>query len=315
MPNKTKPLEERKFNIYGIEKDSVVCIGPHRLLCGSSRRTSSYVALLGESKVDLVVTSPPYADGITRKYDKGSGFIPIRDDDYKDWCMGFIRPMKKFLNEDGNFILNIGMPVKNGCRPLHVYEIILEMVKHHGWQFADHIAWTKSGIPGKYVGRLKNQWESIYHMRFNKDAKFFGKRLGVLSHNAIRSGGTGRVATWQGNTGSSPSDIKNETAFAQRGNVLSFGNSNESCGHNATFPGKLPRFFIKLMTEKGDKVLDPFCGSGTTMIEAAQCGRIGYGIEISANFCGYIAFRMSEVTGEKVIVKKGLVNVNSGKNS
>jgi len=54
--------------------------------------------------------------------------------------------------------------------------------------------------------------------------------------------------------------------------------------HSATFPVDLPAWFIKLFTQSGDVVLDPFVGSGTTALAAAQLGRFYVGVDISAEY-------------------------------
>ncbi len=63
------------------------------------------------------------------------------------------------------------------------------------------------------------------------------------------------------------------------------GESKKRIGHPAPFPRELPKRCIKLFSYVGDTVLDPFLGSGTTLIEAIANGRKGVGIEIDKNYC------------------------------
>lgn len=74
--------------------------------------------------------------------------------------------------------------------------------------------------------------------------------------------------------------------LAYPGNRLpSFANSHTATGHPAAYPIGLPAFFINLFTDPGDTVVDPFLGSGSTILAADQTGRTGYGIEISPEYC------------------------------
>ncbi len=65
-------------------------------------------------------------------------------------------------------------------------------------------------------------------------------------------------------------------------------------GHPAAFPAELPRRLIKLFSFKGDTVLDPFNGSGTTTAVARSLGRYGIGVDIESSYCEFAAKRLCE---------------------
>ena len=84
--------------------------------------------------------------------------------------------------------------------------------------------------------------------------------------------------------------------MAYPGNRLpTFLGSHKACSHEAAFPVGLPSFFIMAYSDPGDRWLDPFLGSGTTMVAAQQLNRRCYGIEISPAYCGVILERMADM--------------------
>ncbi|GAF79444.1 unnamed protein product, partial [marine sediment metagenome] len=93
--------------------------------------------------------------------------------------------------------------------------------------------------------------------------------------------------------------IPPDVDFAYPSNVISPGKNREALGHGAAFPVALPSFFIKAYSDEGDAILDPFMGSGSTLIAAEQLDRKCYGIEISPAYCDIIIRRWEEFTGKK----------------
>ena len=76
-----------------------------------------------------------------------------------------------------------------------------------------------------------------------------------------------------------------EREMAYPTNVLHLATQCRYKGHPATFPKALPEWFIRLFTDKGDTVLDPFAGSGTTLIAALELGRKAIGIDTKPEYC------------------------------
>lgn len=72
--------------------------------------------------------------------------------------------------------------------------------------------------------------------------------------------------------------------------------------HPATFPVGLPSEYIKAMTKKGDGIIEPFCGSGTTLIACEHLDRICYGMELDPKYCDVIVKRWESFTGEKAVL-------------
>lgn len=82
-------------------------------------------------------------------------------------------------------------------------------------------------------------------------------------------------------------------------NVLHFATECQNKNHPAAFPENLPEWFIKLFTQEGDVVLDPFAGSGTTLVVAQRMKRNAIGIEIMPE---YYEMMKKEIETEKTFL-------------
>jgi site-specific DNA-methyltransferase (adenine-specific)/site-specific DNA-methyltransferase (cytosine-N4-specific) len=233
------------------------------------------------NSVDLIVTSPPYADQRQRTY----GGIHV--DEYVEWFLPISKELLRILKPTGTFILNIKEKVVDGERSTYVMELILEMRKQ-GWIWTEEFIWHKKNcFPGKWSNRFRDAWERL--LQFNKAKKFnmfqdavkvpiggWAKdRLKNLSEtdkirdNAKNGSGFGKnVSNWLGKESVYPT------------NVVHLATECNNKNHSAAFPRELPEWFIKLFTQENDTVLDPFMGSGTTIEVANRMKRNAIGIEI-----------------------------------
>lgn len=241
----------------------------------------SVLPLLPSDSVDLIVTSPPYADA--RKGTYGG----VQADEYVNWFIPRALEMYRVLKPTGTFILNIKERVVAGERHTYVMELIIEMRKH-GWLWTEEFMWHKKNCyPGKWPNRFRDSWERC--IQFNKDKKFnmyqeavmvpmgdwSKSRLKNLSNtdkqrdnSRVESGFGKNVSNWVGR----------EMAYPT--NVLHMGTECGNKGHSAAFPIALPEWFIRLFTEQGSIVLDPFMGSGTTAVAAKRLNRNYIGVEL-----------------------------------
>ena len=233
--------------------------------------------------VDLIVTSPPYADA--RKHTYGG----VSADEYAAWFCERAEHMHRVLKPTGSFVLNIKEKAVDGERHTYVLELILALKKEIGFRWVEEYIWHKTtAAPGKWKYRFRDAWERLLHFsktsefKMNQDAvkvpvgEWTKKRLANMSENdrsrqesATRSNIGRRISAWEGRDLVYPTNVLHQSPIAH------------NTGHSAAFPEWLPEFFIKLFTDPNDVVLDPFLGSGTTYRVAKRSDRIPVGIELN----------------------------------
>ena len=236
--------------------------------------------------VDLIFTSPPYADNRRKTYNG----TPIKD--YVEWFLPISNELFRVLKPDGSFVLNIKERALNGERQTYVLKLILAMREEGKWLWTEEYIWhKKNSYPGKWPNRFRDAWERCLHFTKNKKFKMFQeavmvptgkwaeKRLSKLSEgdharheSRVSSGLSRNVSNW----------IGREKAYPT--NVLHMPTECSNRNHSAAFPVDLPLWFIRLFTQEGNVVLDPFMGSGTTAIASLQANRHFLGIELKEEY-------------------------------
>jgi site-specific DNA-methyltransferase (adenine-specific) len=234
---------------------------------------------------DLIITSPPYADRRSHTYGG------IKPDRYVSWFLPRAAEFQRVLKRTGSFVLNIKEKVEDGERHTYVLELILAL-RQNGWLWTEEYIWHKKNChPGKWPNRFRDAWERCLHFtrerRFKMNQEAVMVPMGDWKDTRLRSLGANDIVRFDSQVGSGfGKNIANWKGrnMAFPSNVLHIATECGNKSHSAAFPKALPVWFIKLFTDPGDWVLDPFTGSGTACVAAQELGRHCVGIDIKSEF-------------------------------
>ena len=228
---------------------------------------------LEDQSVNLVVTSPPYAEQRKNQY----GGISERD--YPQWTVDWCNQFKNKLTDDGSICINIRPHIKNGQISDYVLKTRLAL-RESGWIECEELIWIKPDSPPLgSINRPRRAWESILWFSKSSKPKCYPKANGTESNrlgfeaSKFEQGGKSHIHAGQN---------KAITGIARSKDYIEVGTSKIEKGfnHPAMYPPEVQEYCIKLLTEPGDLVIDPFAGSGTTLRAAQKLDRRAIGFEI-----------------------------------
>lgn len=215
------------------------------------------------NSIDLIVTSPPY--NVDIKYQTYDDTIPYEK--YLEFSERWLEKAFNLLKNDGRFCLNIPLDKNKGGQQ-SVYADIITIAKRVGYKYHATIVWNEQNIS------RRTAWGSW----LSASAPYVIAPVEMIAVLYKRY--------WRKTTGSGKSDITREEFITYTNAVWNFmGESKSKVGHPAPFPVELPKRCIKLFSFVGDTVLDPFLGSGSTLIACLQTQRKGIGVEIDPKYC------------------------------
>lgn len=284
---------------------------------------------LQTDSINLIITSPPYALHFKKEYGN------VDKDHYVDWFVEFAREMHRVLREDGSFVLNIGGSYNKGTptRSLYHYKLLIKLVEEVGFHLAQECFWynpAKMPMPAEWVTvrklRVKDSveyvwwlsktpWPKASNQKVLKEA--FSADMHRLNRKglkkATRPGGYKINPSWSEMKakGSIPSNFLQAELFPNEfetpENVLIMGNNAANDAytlgckreglkvHPARFPRALPDFFIRMLSDENDIVLDPFAGSNTTGAVAEALNRQWIAMESVEEYVRGSKFRFAGI--------------------
>jgi site-specific DNA-methyltransferase (adenine-specific) len=232
----------------------------NQVLCGDCL---DLIPALPDRSVAAVVTSPPYADQRDEYYQG------VAESDYPEWFNGVMTALRPKMTDAGSVLVVLRSHITDGQVSDYVMRTRLK-VREAGWIEAEELVWYKSdGPPLGSVFRPRRTWEQI--LWFSPTRQPFVDLLagGRPSDHVGFSNGENRYKLYH-DIGTSYS-----SGQARRTDVFVAGVSENAAGvdHPAVYPLSLASALIEMVTRPGDVVLDPFCGSGTTLLAARDLNR------------------------------------------
>ncbi len=270
------------------------------------------LANLPDGSVNLILTSPPFA--LQRQKEYGN----FDQSEYGDWLLEFGRLVYRKLREDGSFVLDLGGAYQKGVpvRSLYQFRVLLRFCDELGFYLAQEFFWhnpSKLPSPIEWVNKRKirvkdtvntvwwfsrSEWPkadvskvlSEYSPRMKKllqdPAAFYTPKLRPSGHDI-------GIAFATDNGGAIPSNLLQIPNSESNGAYLGVCKELGIKGHPARFPAKLPEFFIRLLTEPNDMVVDIFAGSNTTGMVAEAEGRKWLAFELNREYVAASIFRFA----------------------
>lgn len=220
-----------------------------------------------DNHIDLIVTSPPY--NINKSY--GEANDNLEYDEYLRFTYKWLSKCYDWAKPDGRLCMNIPLDTGKGGQK-SIGADIISVAKNVGWSYRTTIIWnegniSKRGARGSFMSASSPNVITPVEL------------IVVMYKKQWKKSRKGK------------SDITKKEFIEWTNGIWTFsGESKKKIGHPAPFPVELPKRCIKLFSYMGDIVLDPFMGSGTTLVASKQLKRKSLGIEVSGEYCE-LAFR------------------------
>ena len=239
--------------------------------------------------VDLVMTSPPF--GLTRKKEYGN----VREEEYLDWFREFASEFHRTLKDSGSLVIDIGGAWKPGSpvRSLYHFKLLIMLCDEFGFHLAQDFYWwnpSKLPTPAEWVNirriRVKDaidpvwwlsktEWPRASNYRVLQPYSPSMKYLLANGYEArLRPSGHDISSKFSTNNGAAiPPNLIAIPNTESNSGYMRYCQKNNIKAHPARFPASLPEFFIRMLTDPGDIVIDPFAGSCVTGEVAERLGR------------------------------------------
>jgi site-specific DNA-methyltransferase (adenine-specific) len=235
------------------------------VICSDSRDLS----MIPDESVHLMVTSPPYNVG--KDYDEDLGL-----EEYRGLLRDVFEEVHRKLVVGGRACVNVANLGRRPYIPLHSY--IIEEMAEIGFLMRGEIIWSKAASAGSSTA-----WGS-WLSASNPTLRDIHEYILVFSRGSMKREKRGREST-----------IARDEFLEYTKSIWSFPTASaKRVGHPAPFPVELPYRLIQLYTFRGDVVLDPFCGSGTTCVAALRTNRHYIGVDNSEEYMELARKRIGE---------------------
>lgn len=290
---------------------------------------------LEDNSIDLVMTSPPFA--LQRKKEYGNE----SQEEYVKWFSDFGKIVMKKLKPEGSFVVDLGGAYRKGVpvRSLYNYRVLIHFCDDLGFKLAEEFFWfnpsklpspiewvnkrkirvkdavntvwwfSKSDFPKADVKNVLTEYSDRMKKLIKDSEKYYTPKERPSGHDISKNFG-------KDNGGAIPPNLLQISNSESNSKYLKACKQLKIKGHPARFPGGLPEFFIKFLTDENDLVVDIFSGSNTTGEVAEKLGRRWYGFDLSEEYVAASIFRFTSsndmnkeyydrvISGEHVHIEK-----------
>ena len=277
-------------------------LGKHRLLCGSSTEQKDVDKLLDGQHSKLLFTSPPYSD--MREYN-GNKDLSVEN------ISTFIDRYKSYVDVQA---VNLGIQRKKQ-EIVQYWNEYIDVAKQCGLKLLAWNVWDKMmcGSVGQQSAMvpIRHEWIFVFGEKPAKVNLTWAKKESSIYANGgrrkVRQADGSMKESTKGVTNKAYKKMESVVDIPEQTSLESVTKQVSECGkirseHPATFPVFLPCEYIVAFTDKEDIVIEPFCGSGTTLIACEQLDRVCYGMELDPKYCDVIIKRWEKFTGEKAVL-------------
>ena len=260
-------------------------LGEHRVMCGDSTSKEAVEILMDGDNAELLFTSPPYSD--MREYNGGKN-LDINN------LVSFIPQFAKYAKYQ---CINLGIK-RHEHNIISYWDDYISAAKDVGYDFLSWNVWAKTnagsvGNQSAFIP-ISHEWIFVFGYGFKNINRTEERKTKIKKDRTSR-----KVRQADGSMKSSSVGIQEELKEMESVYYSAPELGNIRKDHPATFPIELPSKYIKAITDKYEIIVDPFLGSGSTLIAAEKTKRKCYGMELDAKYCDVIVKRWEDFTGKK----------------
>ncbi len=268
--------------------------GVHRVMCGNSTDSAQVAMLMNEKEAELLFTSPPYSD--MRNYNDGKD-LTVKN------LANFVEIFYPFAKYQ---VINLGIQRKEN-EIYQYWDEYIKIARYTGYKFLSWNVWNRK--TARTIGQqtaffpLAHEWIFVFGKEFkdiNKTKHKASYTLGDMRKEKTRRQKDG--TTKYSSVGDTSNPMTEITSVFESEPEL----SNEvRKTHPATFPVQFPLEYIKAMSVENDIVVEPFLGSGTTLIASQKSGRVCYGMELDCQYVDVAVSRYCKYMGTNSVILNG----------
>ena len=254
-----------------------------------------------DASIDLIMTSPPF--GLVRKKDYGN----VAADDYVDWFKPFASTFHRILKTNGSLVIDIGGAWNKGAptRSLYHFKLLIMLCEEFGFHLAQEFYWwnpSKLPTPAEWVTvrrvRVKDAVNTVWWLSKSPWPKASNRRVlqpySSSMQDLLKKGYKAKKRP-SGHDISDKFSVNNGAAIPP--NLIAIPNTESNSfylrycekkgfkPHPARYPTELPEYFVRMLTEPEDMVVDPFAGSCVTGEVCERTRRRWACIELSQEYC------------------------------